>query len=453
MIHKVTASLLLTLTALASFAQGNKVAIPEVVDKEGNVSYAVRLMVRSNLTKAISEKQGYAAYDRVDIGALMEEHSFQRTGLVDDRTIRKLGEMTGCNLVLIAEVASIDHDNYYVSAKIVEIETAKTRKIESALMGTSATSIQKGCDELVGKLLGTTRISSTNIRAANPTPNKAVVLVTGLRVFPYDIGEFNVAPYQTIQSLNQKKTFGYSNWRLPTRDELSLLRANSASLGDLKNEQYMVSNPASGQVDEISYGGVTGWVRLVSDGWTQGEKKEIRKKAILDICGLTDDYIVDEDLGAIIDPNDIPIQWDKKYTPPPGWEVANGYDVRKYQKQDRFYLDNTYSVGPNLGDYSDTYNVIVFSGAWINSMWTTIELFKVRISDFKGTDTIYMNSRENNTNSGPWGLYNGRIKSYRYEIPPVTTEYATYYGTLYVKLIKRFPNEELIEQQIREKYL
>lgn len=323
---KHTLAFLLLLLSLNIFAQGNKVAIPEVVDKEENVPYAIRLMVRSNLTKAISEKQGYAAYDRVDIGTLMDEHSFQRTGLVDDRTIRKLGEMTGCNLVLIAEVASIDSDNYYVSAKIVEIETARTKQIESTLMGASATSIQKGCDELVGKLLGGARTTSTSVRSSNPAPNKAVVLVTGLRVFPYDIGEFNAEPYQTIQSLNQKKTFGYSNWRLPTRDELSLLRANSASLGDLKNEQYMVSNPSSGQVDEISYGGATGWVRLVSDGWTPAEEKELKTRAIREICGIGNDYTIDLRLGIIISPdiriNDIS---DIPYSAPAGWHMAS-YD-------------------------------------------------------------------------------------------------------------------------------
>lgn len=340
---KHTLAFLLLLLSLNIFAQGNKVAIPEVVDKEENVPYAIRLMVRSNLTKAISEKQGYAAYDRVDIGTLMDEHSFQRTGLVDDRTIRKLGEMTGCNLVLIAEVASIDSENYYVSAKIVEIETARTKQIESTLMGASPTSIQKGCDELVGKLLGGARTTSTSVRSSNPAPNKAVVLVTGLRVFPYDIGEFNAEPYQTIQSLNQKKTFGYSNWRLPTRDELSLLRANSASLGDLKNEQYMVSNPASGQVDEISYGGATGWVRLVSDGWTSEEEKTLKIKAVREICVIGEDNIVDLDLGLIIS-QDIKAYYSYYNTPPKapvGWHLATEDElirIHRYLSQENLLM-------------------------------------------------------------------------------------------------------------------
>lgn len=70
-------------------AQNKAVAITEVVDKEDKVPYAVEIMVRTRLTAAISMKQGYNAYDRVDLQTLVTEHNFQRTGLVDDATIKK----------------------------------------------------------------------------------------------------------------------------------------------------------------------------------------------------------------------------------------------------------------------------------------------------------------------------------------------------------------------------
>lgn len=340
-LNRVLAAFFFTLISLNVLAQSNKVAIPEVVDKEGNVSYAICLMVRSNLTKAISEKQGYAAYDRVDIGAIMDEHSFQRTGLVDDRTIRKLGEMTGCNLVLIAEIAIIDSENYYVSAKMLEIETAKTKQIESTLMGSSASSIQKGCDELVGKLLGTTKSRITTSTTSTPPRNKAIVLSTGLRVFPYDIGEFNAEPYQTIRNLNQNNSLGYNNWRLPTRDELSLLRTNASSLGDFKNEQYMVSNPQSGQIDEISYGGSSGWVRLVSDGWSPSQLKQLKERAIREICGITSDYIIDYDLGLIFSPDIRLGLSEMPYSAPSEWRLASIQELihmEPYLSKQRYHI-------------------------------------------------------------------------------------------------------------------
>ena len=45
---------LLSLFPVLMFAQLQKVAILEAVDKEGNIPYAHKLMLRSNLAKAIT---------------------------------------------------------------------------------------------------------------------------------------------------------------------------------------------------------------------------------------------------------------------------------------------------------------------------------------------------------------------------------------------------------------
>ena len=72
-----------------------RIAILETVDKEDKVSYGVEFLVRSKLTEVITNTPGYEGYDRVDIASIMSEHDFQRTGLVSDADIKKLGEMTG----------------------------------------------------------------------------------------------------------------------------------------------------------------------------------------------------------------------------------------------------------------------------------------------------------------------------------------------------------------------
>lgn len=54
-------------------AQVQKVAILEPVDKEGNISYGIKLMLRSNLSKAVANTPGYEVYDRSDIDAVMKK--------------------------------------------------------------------------------------------------------------------------------------------------------------------------------------------------------------------------------------------------------------------------------------------------------------------------------------------------------------------------------------------
>ena len=92
----------LSLTAVAQ-NQIKRVAILETVDKEGTLSYMKLLQFRSNLTTAITKQK--ASYDRADLEQIIGEHNFQRTGLVSDADIKKIGEFTGAQYVLIAEAA------------------------------------------------------------------------------------------------------------------------------------------------------------------------------------------------------------------------------------------------------------------------------------------------------------------------------------------------------------
>lgn len=117
--------LLLSVISLTVYAQTEikKVAILETVDKMGNVPYGVLLQVRSSLTYAISSNAGYEGYDRVDMAAITGEQNFQRTGMVSDEQIKRLGEMTGAAYVLIAEAAIYDDQNIIIAAKILDVET------------------------------------------------------------------------------------------------------------------------------------------------------------------------------------------------------------------------------------------------------------------------------------------------------------------------------------------
>ena len=98
-------------------AQVKRVAILETVDKENKVTYANKLMLRTSLSKAITNTPGYEAYDRTDIDAIMGEQNFQRTGLVSNEQIKRLGEMTGVNYILVAEAVVVDAKNWIITIK------------------------------------------------------------------------------------------------------------------------------------------------------------------------------------------------------------------------------------------------------------------------------------------------------------------------------------------------
>ena len=145
--------LIVALTIIVPAFATKRVAILETVDKEGRVPYGVKLMVRSNLATVITATPGYEGYDRVDIASIMQEHDFQRTGLVSDVDIKKLGEMTGADYVLVAEVAYLNSSTVFLVSKILNVETARVEQTANIQTKTTVEELEKNCRILAGKLL------------------------------------------------------------------------------------------------------------------------------------------------------------------------------------------------------------------------------------------------------------------------------------------------------------
>ena len=163
---KKTVIILLSALSLAAFAETEvkRVAILETVDKEDKVVYGMELMLRAALSDAITHTDGYEGYDRVDIKAITGEQSFQRTGLVSDADIKKIGVMTGAQYVLVAEAAQLDADHMIITAKIIDVETAQITNTSFEMMGIASEELKDGCRKLADSLLGASgkRNGSTN---------------------------------------------------------------------------------------------------------------------------------------------------------------------------------------------------------------------------------------------------------------------------------------------------
>lgn len=151
----MTALLALAAPSFGQDEQTKKVAILETVDREDAISYGIRLMVRSNLSYAITNTPGYEGFDRVDLESIVGEQTFQRTGMVSDEQIKQLGEMTGASYILVAEVAKVDDSHIFITAKILDVETARLEMTANVQTQTDPKDIEDGCRRLSAMLLGT----------------------------------------------------------------------------------------------------------------------------------------------------------------------------------------------------------------------------------------------------------------------------------------------------------
>lgn len=117
---------------LASFSmlattQTPKKDILETVDKENKVSYVIEVMLCSNLTKVVSNAEGYEAYDRMNISEIMDEYDFEPTGWVNEDWIRQFGEISRADRLRVSEAVKFDESNFFVTAKILNVEIVKMK--------------------------------------------------------------------------------------------------------------------------------------------------------------------------------------------------------------------------------------------------------------------------------------------------------------------------------------
>ena len=213
----------LFMAGIVSAQEVKRVAILETVDRENNVSYGNKLILRANLSKAITNTAGYEAYDRTDIDAIMGEQNFQRTGLVSNDQIKRLGEMTGANYILVAEAVVIDTRTMFITAKLLDVETARTILTDNLMMGSTPEDIQDGCAELAKRLFYEEVNNKQKVIQSNPIVedlaepsyklihySKAEQKLFGVKEFSYGETQMDDEMFQKFLLVNNKNV--YSNY-------------------------------------------------------------------------------------------------------------------------------------------------------------------------------------------------------------------------------------------------
>lgn len=213
----------LLISGMMSAQDVKRVAILETVDKENKVSYANKLILRANLSKAITNTAGYEAYDRTDIDAIMGEQNFQRTGMVSNEQIKRLGEMTGANYILVAEAVVVDAKTMFITAKLLDVETARTILTDNLIMGTTTDEIQEGCVTLAKRLF-----HEENSKVAH---NRKVVTSTSMKQMaePDLITNVLERHSKSEQKLMGVKEYTYGNMQMDEKAFQKFLQSNNRS--------------------------------------------------------------------------------------------------------------------------------------------------------------------------------------------------------------------------------
>jgi hypothetical protein len=208
----------------------------------------------------------YILVERTQIDRVISEQGFQYSSLTNQQMVR-IGQILNISRMVVGDV-NIVAGQYNIDVRVVNAETGAVEFTdgETWVKGSSYRELmRKLAGRLLAKMSYTTATPSDNANTP-PKSNTVVTLYGYLQVFPDDLGEFPSTPATVIAMINKDAPHGYNDWRIPTLEELALIRANNSKIG-LKNGDYMTSD-----------GTRSGNVRLVTTGKTVAEKEAEEEK-------------------------------------------------------------------------------------------------------------------------------------------------------------------------------
>lgn len=198
---------------------------------------------------------GYTMVERAQIDKVISEQGFQRSSITDDQAVR-VGKILKVSKVVLGKVSRLG-GQYQVDVRVVDVESGHDVALDGATFtGDYRANVRNLATSLAAKIAikpGAT-VQPTPAKPAAPSTPKTrtnvEVLYGYLKIFPNELGVFQAEPSSVIAQINKQAMHGYNNWRIPTNEELALLRAN----GYLGNGEYMTKESKQGIVLLVSDG-------------------------------------------------------------------------------------------------------------------------------------------------------------------------------------------------------
>ena len=143
---------------MALIASANKkVALLEPLSgSDSNISSVEKAMVRGELRKAIVRIDDYEAISRSDIDKLLAEQDFQRTGMVREEDIHRIGAMSGADFLCVSTLNK-SASQFYLEAYLVDVESGEILSPASQfghVENGNLTGLYDICQKLVAELIG-----------------------------------------------------------------------------------------------------------------------------------------------------------------------------------------------------------------------------------------------------------------------------------------------------------
>lgn len=295
-----------TTMASAQFYNKKKVVITEVVDKAGDVSEGAKAFIRSSLTDAITNSEGYTGFCDVSIVSL--EYNFERTGTISRETLSVIYQRYAAQYVLVSEINALDRESVLLTARIINTNTGEIINSATQRAVPDLDYLPAACNQLVGKLLreqpatasaqqpaASKRAaaaffsSSSSVQTSAPAPAVRTYKV-GDYIEINGVGGVVFAVWNNGQngkavslkefkcdwhSAAQKCTSLGKGWRLPSKSEVQAVYNQKSAINSTLAS--MAENGLSGNTywSSDEYNSDCAWLVFMSNGYTNGSSKNL----------------------------------------------------------------------------------------------------------------------------------------------------------------------------------
>jgi hypothetical protein len=257
--NKLNLLIIILVFAVIGVVNGQADKKVAVFDPVGDVSQNLKIIIREELSNAIVNTLGFTVLERELINKVLAENSFQMTGHVDDGQIGELGKKMGANYVCYASISSVG-GNYYISCKMVDVMTAKIERQNTGIT-------QSGLDDLftvvstVSRAMLQQQGASVKSRPSSSNQTKYVIdesdskdlvelnmMGLSILVMPIDATSTKTTWMEANNACLESNAYGLTEWRLPTKLEISRMFTQKSALRKMQNYWYWSATPEKNNV-------------------------------------------------------------------------------------------------------------------------------------------------------------------------------------------------------------
>ena len=129
---------------------------PRIDQGSTPVNAIERNMVRGELRNSFSWQSNFQVLTRAEVDLLVEEHGFQKSGMVADDQRKQIGVMTGAQYICVSTLTKYQ-TQLYIEAYLINIETGEQTNAASQyinLVNNDFSALPDACNKLAEAMLG-----------------------------------------------------------------------------------------------------------------------------------------------------------------------------------------------------------------------------------------------------------------------------------------------------------